>query len=262
MPDLVTITTDFGAGSSYVAAMKGALLSVALDVRFVDLSHDIPPQDLSAAALFLEKSLPWFPPGLVHVVVVDPGVGTARPLLIAAWNGSFIVAPDNGCWTLAASKPDIVWRLDRPEVWHPVVAPTFHGRDIIAPIAGRLCRGTAPDLLGSRVHQWVRYSLPEPACQADRIYGEVIEVDSFGNLITNIGRELVDVRRQGSPLLVVAAVRVDHWVSTYGEGRPGELVGLVSSNGRIEVALVNGSAATRLGVGRGTAVEIRFGLVS
>src|SRR5689334_23663128 len=147
---LVTLTTDFGGGSSYVAAMKGALLTVNPAARLVDLSHDLPPQDLVATAYFLADALPWFPTGTIHVVVVDPGVGTERHLLCVEWRGQHLLVPDNGCWTalIADNERPTVHRLAERRFWRPEVSATFHGRDILAPVAGHLSLGVAPADLG------------------------------------------------------------------------------------------------------------------
>src|SRR5262245_2557855 len=154
---LVTLTTDFGGGSSYVAAMKGALLAVNPAARLVDLSHDLPPQDLIATAYFLADTVRWFPAKTVHVVVIDPGVGTERSLLCVELADQYVLVPDNGCWTsLIAGGLDlpVVYRLTKKQYWRPEVSATFHGRDILAPVAGHLTLGVAPALLGPKVGTW------------------------------------------------------------------------------------------------------------
>jgi S-adenosylmethionine hydrolase len=253
---LVTLTTDFGVGSSYVAALKGSLLGVNPAASLLDLTHALPPQDLVATAYFLADALPWFPAGAVHVVVVDPGVGTERALLCVAWNGSTLLVPDNGCWTpllTDTGPPPEVYRLTDRRFWRSEVSPTFHGRDILAPVAGHVSRGVRPADLGPRVADWVMLRLPQPVNTADGVRGEVVLVDRFGNLVTNI-------RAPGLPqaaqvrLLGGEAVRL---VRTYGEAEPGAVVALIGSSGRLEVAAVNGSAAARLGLGVGAAVTVR-----
>jgi S-adenosylmethionine hydrolase len=260
---LVTLTTDFGGGSSYVAAMKGALLAVNPAARLVDLSHDLPPQNLVATAYFLADALPWFPPKTIHVVVVDPGVGTDRSLLCVEWREQQLLVPDNGCWTslLAGGERPAVYRLTERRFWRPVVSATFHGRDILAPVAGHLTLGVAPAQLGVRVKRWHSVNLPCPMATADdnnvtgalSISGEVVIVDRFGNLITNIPADIlspdttVRLPNGANPRLV----------KTYGEGEPGELVALIGSSGRLEIAVVNGSAARRLCSGLGTPVNLQ-----
>jgi S-adenosylmethionine hydrolase len=252
---LVTLTTDFGDGSSYVAAMKGALLTVNPAARLLDLSHRLPPQDVIAAAYFLADALPWFPPGTIHVVVVDPGVGTGRALLYVRWNCQSILVPDNGCWT-ALLRPDDptphVVRLENARYWRPDVSATFHGRDILAPVAGHLTLGAAPADLGPLVTDWVRISLPRPRVSDEEICGEVVIVDPFGNLVTNI--PAADVTT--AALVSVAGQPVPRRVRTYGDAEPGALVALIGSSDRLEIAVVNGSAAARLGVGVGAPVNV------
>jgi len=251
---LVTLTTDFGGGSSYVAAMKGALLAVNPAARLVDLSHDLPPQDLVATANFLADVLPWFPIGTIHVVVVDPGVGTERSLLCVEWRGQHVLVPDNGCWTslIADGERPVVHRLAERRFWRSEVSATFHGRDILAPVAGHLSRGVAPADLGPAVTAWQRFDLPRPATTPDGVRGEVVIVDRFGNLISNL---------PGPALFAGSTVRLPDGravklVRTYGDAEPGTLVALIGSSCRLEVAVVNGSAAEKLGVGVGTRIEL------
>jgi S-adenosylmethionine hydrolase len=250
----ITFTTDFGDGSSYVAALKGAVLAVNPAARLLDLSHRLPPQDLSSAAWFLTDSLPYFPAGTIHVIVVDPGVGTNRALLCVEWAGQLLLVPDNGCWTLVArpNDPLRVRRLENRRFWRPDISMTFHGRDILAPVAGKLSLGVAPADLGPELTNWVTLTLPRPDVAADLVRGQVVVIDPFGNLVTNIPADLIP---PGSE------VRIDRigsvpWVRTYGENEPGTLVALIGSSRRLELAVVNASAAVRLGVGVGEPVEV------
>jgi S-adenosylmethionine hydrolase len=251
---IVTLTTDFGDGSSYVAAMKGALLAVNPAARILDLSHRIPPQDLTAAAIFLTDTLPYFPPGTIHVVVVDPGVGSDRALLCVEWNDQFILAPDNGCWTSVVGPADglRVFRLAERRFWRPAVSSTFHGRDILAPVAGHLSLGVRPDQLGPVVSKWAQLALPESAVDGAVIRGEVLLVDAFGNLISNIR-----VGQLGPAFQVrIGGRSIAKVVRTYADAEPGTLVALIGSTGRLEVAVVNCSAAHCLGLGVGTPIEL------
>ncbi len=256
---LITLTTDFGEGSPYVAAMKGVALSINPRARLLDLSHSIPPQDLRHAAFFLRAALPYFPVGTLHVIVVDPGVGTERAVLYVETAGQRLVVPDNGCWTelaRAAGTLPTVFRLAEPRYWRPEVSATFHGRDILAPTAAHLSLGVEPRLLGPPAADWVRLETPAPVLGPDALAGEVVFVDPFGNLITNIPGEAY---RQwvGQPARVTVGGRtVPRRVRTYGEAPPGTLVTLVSSVDTLEVAVVNGSAARALECGVGTAVRV------
>src|SRR5439155_17058133 len=189
---VITLTTDFGYGSPYVAAMKGVILSINPAARILDLSHAIPPQALRHAAFFLASAVPYFPPQAIHAVVVDPGVGTDRALLYVETGQHRLLVPDNGCWTellhISGGEP-LVHQITESRYWRATVSSTFHGRDILAPVAAHLSRGLDPRALGSRASKWVRLDLPRPWRGEDGLHGEVIFVDHFGNLITNIGGE-------------------------------------------------------------------------
>jgi S-adenosylmethionine hydrolase len=263
MPDpLITLTTDFGEDSPYVAAMKGVVLGINPTARLVDLSHQIPPQDVRHAAYFLAAAIPYFPPLVIHVIVVDPGVGTERPLLYVESGGHRLLVPDNGCWTLLPpepSRPPTVYRLEQPRYWRQPVSATFHGRDILAPVAGHLSLGVCPESLGPRMTDWVRFQEPQPVLGAGHLAGQVVFVDHFGNLLTNIpGRAFTALA--GGPLRVaVGDEEVAKHVRTYGEAAVGALVALVSSNDRLEIAVRQGSAAARLRASVGTSVDVRPG---
>lgn len=256
---LLTLTTDFGEGSSYVAAMKGVLLSINPRLRIVDLSHRIPPQDLRQAALFLAETLPYYPAGSIHVIVVDPGVGTHRALLHVEITGSHLLAPDNGCWTLACSRlgsRPCVRRLTEPSWWRDPVSATFHGRDILAPVAARLSLGHPPEELGPLVESWRSWSPPEPTITAEKITGEVLIADPFGNLITNISATLLEKKIFQDAAISMENRLIPTRVRTYGDADPGTLIALLSSSGFLEIARVQGNAAAYLGLGVGARVEV------
>ena len=256
---LITLTTDFGEESPYVAAMKGVILGINPAARLVDLTHQVPPQDVRYAAFFLAGSVPYYPAGTLHVVVVDPGVGSERAVLHVEAEGQRLLVPDNGCWTSLlkpVSPAPRVIRVAEPRYWRQPVSATFHGRDIFAPVAGHLSRGVAPADLGPIMTEWVR--LPEPPAPRpgmNSLTGEVVFVDHFGNLITNIPAENLQPPR----VLMVGkqSFRTGfRWVRTYAEADPGRLVALASSNGMLEVAVAQGSAARKLKAGVGTPVTV------
>ncbi|HKB36138.1 MAG TPA: SAM-dependent chlorinase/fluorinase [Gemmataceae bacterium] len=256
---LVTLTTDFGEGSPYVAAMKGVILSANPSARLVDLGHTIPPQNVRHAAFFLATCLPYFPARTIHVIVIDPGVGTDRALLHIEAAGHQLLAPDNGCWTLAAAKltdTPTVRRLSEPRFWRHPVSATFHGRDILAPVAAYLSLGGDPNELGNPVTEWVRHPLPPATLEPRRLAGEVVFVDPFGNLLTNIPGDAFLALASGPVRVVVGAREVTRVVRTYGEADRGTLVALVSSSGLLEVAVAEGNAARELGVATGTPVVV------
>jgi hypothetical protein len=253
---IITLTTDFGTADGYVGAMKGVILGIVPDVRLVDLSHEIGAQDVRGAAYVLSRAAPFFPAGTIHLAVVDPGVGSQRrPLLVTTPRASF-VGPDNGLFTFALADADAaVYVLDRPEFWRPDVSYTFHGRDVFAPVAAHLARGTVPRDLGSPVTDPVR--LPELAAQrgADgHFIGHIIHVDRFGNLITDIPGGWM---RGGRWYAEVAGRRIGHFGSTYADAVAGALLILVSSGGTLEIAARDGNAAAQLNVGVGEVVILR-----
>jgi len=237
---LITLTTDFGISSPYVAQMKGVLLAQVPDVRLVDVTHAVPAQQVVAAALILQDSLPWFPKEAIHVAVIDPGVGTSRPVIAARSRHGYLIGPDNGLFSLFELRE--VVRLDRPEFWGKQVSATFHGRDLMAPVAAALARGVRLDRLGTPVDDWQRLDLPRPQREDGKLIGEILFADSFGNLITNLTANDVPV----PPHQVSLTDHRFRWVGTYGEAEPGEPVALIGSSGRLELAVVNGDAARTL----------------
>jgi S-adenosylmethionine hydrolase len=258
---LITLTTDFGEDSPYVAAIKGVILTSNPRARLVDLSHQIPPQDVRHAAYFLATALPYFPPEVLHVIVVDPGVGSERALLYVEVDGHRLLVPDNGCWTElsrgSASRPTVI-RLAEQRYWRQPVSNTFHGRDILAPVAGHLSRGLDPARLGSTVESWVRMETPAIRIGMNCVSGEVVFIDHFGNLLTNIPREQVAGKRSPPRVFQIGKESRKRlpWVRTYAEARPGTLIALISSNHVLEIAISQGSAAKRLRARIGTPVTV------
>jgi S-adenosyl-L-methionine hydrolase (adenosine-forming) len=265
---VITLTTDFGEDSPYVAAMKGVILGTNPRARIMDLSHQIPPQDVRHAAFFLAGAVPYFPADVLHVVVVDPGVGSERAVLYVELgrSGHRLLVPDNGCWTWlpnAESAAQIgptgarAIRVTEPRYWRTPVSATFHGRDIFAPVAAHLSLGISPAAFGTPVGEWVILDRPAYHQGPDRLAGEVLFVDHYGNLITNIpGGALVGFPPEQTRTLI-GDQEVPRRVRTYAEAEPGALVALVSSRGTLEIAVTNGNAAGQLGVGVGTPVVVQ-----
>lgn len=243
MTPTIALTTDFGAGSSYVAQMKGVLLSSLPEATLVDISHDVPPQSIREAALLLRGVAFALPLGTVHVVVVDPGVGTERRGIAVQTGGMFFVGPDNGVLGVALSRPDAqVVHLDNEAFFRQPVSPTFHGRDIFAPVAAELAAGVSLDQVGSPLSSPLAANLPDPTHKGDAISGEVLGADRFGNLLTNLpGAGL----HQDHPLRL--GRRVLPWVTTYAEAPEKTPVALIGSDGYVEVAVRDGSALKRCG---------------
>lgn len=246
MPSLITLLTDFGLADNYTAEVKGVLLSRAPGVTLVDVSHEVPPGDVRAGQYLLSRTWNRFPAGTVHLVVVDPGVGTARRALAAQAGGHCFVAPDNG---LLSVLPE-----DARFVVLPVLrdaSPTFHARDVFAPAAARLARGDRFDDLGSSITDAYPLPPPAPRVEGKTVVGEVIFADRFGNLISNIPAELV---RRGARVRV-GGTEVGALRRTFGDVSPGTLVAYEGSGGTVEIAVRDGSAVRHLAVGVGAEVR-------
>lgn len=260
-PPIITLTTDFGEGSRYVAAMKGVILSIHPQARIVDLTHSIPPQDVRSGAIALAEMAPWFPPETIHVAVVDPGVGSGRRIVYARIDSQQFVAPDNGLLSrlAARTKPTKIVHIAESRFWLPTVSATFHGRDILVPVAARLSLGLSPDELGPPIAELVEQTWAEARRMANHIDGEVIEVDSFGNLITNITRDML----RGVPTDESVTVTCDEHetqgiFSVYNDQPAMTLLALIGSSDRLELAIVNDSATIMLGVKAGAPVRVSW----
>jgi len=252
-PPVIALISDFGYRDWYVGVMKAVLLSRCPYATLVDLTHEIPPQDVAAAALVLASALPWLPKQAVALAVVDPGVGTERALIAAEADGRFLVGPDNGLLALALdrSRRKKVVRLTQKPYWQKSISATFHGRDILAPAAALLAAGRSLVSLGP-VQRRIRPLSGFEGIRGNRPGGgRVVYVDHFGNCITDLEAGML---KAGERLRVGRRrVRV---VKAYAEGRKGEAIALVGSAGLVELAVNQGSAAKRLGIARGAAVTI------
>lgn len=253
-PPLVTLTTDFGAGSGYPAQLKGVLLSAVPELRLVDLSHEVPAFDVVAGALLLEACVPAFPADAIHLAVVDPGVGTPRrAIVVVDAAGRRLVGPDNGLFEPFLGPGARAYALSDPALVPAPRSATFHGRDLFAPVAAALARGVAPERFGPAVVDPVRLALGAVEAAPGAVAGEVLAADPFGNLVTSIRAADLGGAAVGAARVGAHAAR---WVRTYGEGAPGELLALLGSAGRVELALREGSAAARLGAWRGARVVL------
>jgi S-adenosyl-L-methionine hydrolase (adenosine-forming) len=246
MTRLITLLTDFGTADGYVGEMKGVLASGAAGATLVDVAHDLAPHDVDGARLALARYWRKFPPGTVHLVVVDPGVGSARAALAVESEGRFLVGPDNGVLSPALLHAGTrCVALPVP----PAAAPTFHGRDVFAPAAARLAQGIALDAHGEPFTDPVIRRTPEAARQPDgSIAGVVISIDRFGNAVTNL------MARRGG--VIVAGDRTLPLAKSYSDVEEGALVALVGSSGLVEIAQRDGSAAAHLGLRRGSQVML------
>lgn len=256
MRPLLTLTTDFGTGSAYVAQVKGVILSLCREVDLVDVSHAISAQNVREGAVVLADATPRFPEGTLHLAVVDPGVGTRRRILYAEIGNQRYLAPDNGLLSLLVRQHPLrsLRVVDQPQYWLPKVSPTFHGRDIFAPVAAHLSRGVRPAEMGPPLSHPVMLPWADAVTNGRLWRGSVQFIDDFGNIITNIPAlpppsALVKVVINNKPVGVL------RWVRTYSDGLPGQWLGLASSDGFCEIAEVNGHAARSLVVDEGATVE-------
>jgi S-adenosylmethionine hydrolase len=260
----IVLLTDFGTSDVYAGVMKGVILRINPAARIVDLTHGIPPQDVPAGALALLASVDYFPEGSIFVAVVDPGVGTGRRLLCARGGRHLFLAPDNGLLSLVRRREEfsrIVEVADR-DWFLPAVSDTFHGRDILAPVAARLSLGMSIDRLGPPVRSIRSAGIALPQLSRSELRGEVLHVDHFGNAVTNLDQATVGAFA-GNDLMaarIVAGRRAVRGIRrTYGEVEAGEAVALFGSSGYLEIAVCRGNAARALRLRRGSPVLVRRG---
>jgi len=261
MPRFITLTTDFGNGSPYVAAMKGVILSINPHATIVDLTHGIAAHNVRQAALVVADATRWFPDQTIHVAVVDPGVGTQRGLIYLRSGTQQYLAPDNGLLSRLAldAPPSTIIRISEPEFWLPAVSATFHGRDILAPVAARLSLGLDAFRLGGVQPGLVELEWTEAQVTQRKIEGAVQSIDSFGNLITNIEAQALEGVPRGEETAIVCDEHETRGIfNTYGDQPEMTLIALVGSSGKLELAIVGDSAAMMLGVRAGAPVVITW----
>lgn len=259
---IATLLTDFGTRGPYAAAMKGVLHRVSPGVLIEDLSHDVPAHDVLTGAFVLAHSAPYFPPGTVHVIVIDPGVGTERAILAAHCGGHIFLAPDNGVLTLVAETmglESIVTVQNVERISGPRTSRTFQGRDVFAPLAGQILNGLDPRRLGPQPGTYKVLDLPKPEPRGREIIGQVVYVDGFGNLVTNIPEALLVRSRWDLQALKVTCGQ--HELvgvrDTYAAAQPGQPLALTDSMGRLELAVNQGRACDLLQAGVGTQVRVQ-----
>jgi len=251
--------SDFGTRNHYVGTMKGVALSIAPGATFIDITHQIDPQDVLGGALELAAACRFFPAGTIFVAIVDPGVGSGRRAIAVNAGGYSFVAPDNGLLTFALRELGAKTAVELSEARFalPTVSRTFEGRDRFAPAAAWLARGIALEDLGPAVAKIAEITIPEPITTPNHLRGEVLLIDHFGNAITNISRRALESWSDGAGITLAAgSIRLDGLVSTYSQAAPGSPCALVGSSDHLEVAVVNGHAATMLGLTRGSIVTV------
>jgi S-adenosylmethionine hydrolase len=259
---VITLTTDFGSGDHEAGVLKGVIWQIAPKAKIVDLSHDISRHNVMEAAILLWRASPYFPAGTIHVVVVDPGVGTSRRGIAAHLGDQFFVGPDNGIITLLMNKIEETGqisefvKLDQPRFWLSTVSSVFHGRDVFSPVAAHLASGTPLSLLGTLISNPVRLDIPRPNRTRQGWIGQVIHIDHFGNLSTNINGN--HLNQAGVLSFLINGEPITGLVSTFGDRPVGTLIALLDSSGSLAISVVNGSAAQFLHAGIGDNIEVIF----
>ena len=266
-PRIITLTSDFGLVDPFVGMIKGVILGIHPEVRVVDITHEIPPQDILAGAFAIHSTYPYFPKGTIHVVVVDPTVGSPRRPLLVLNGGQVFIGPDNGIFSLILrDDQDIkVFHITATHYFlRTTGSTTFHGRDVFAPVAAWLSRGVECEKLGVEISDYVRIEVPEARIGEGEIHGEILYVDHYGNLITNIPGPLVEelVKRSGkkegeSSVLHIRDTSIQGLGSFYAERKAGTPGMLINSSGVLEVYVYLGNAAVQLGTARGEKVVLR-----
>ena len=249
---IVTLITDYGTQDHYVGALKGVILGFAPDIRIVDVTHEIEPHNVAHGAFVLRQTWPWYPPDTVHLAIVDPGVGSERRTILGRYAGQYVVAPDNGLVTFVHREMagEALHAVENRGFFLPRTSATFHGRDIMAPVAAHLARGRAADEFGPAIDDPVLLPVEDQARSTGlSVDGKARYVDRFGTLVTNIREEQIAalVRRGGTLEVLVDGIKIGPLRSTFCEVEPGEPVALVGSAGLLEVAVNRGRAVERFG---------------
>jgi S-adenosylmethionine hydrolase len=257
---IITLITDFGLSDHYAGVMRGVILGICPQAEIVDISHAVGAYEVVEGAFLLAQTYPYFPRGTVHVVVIDPGVGTARRPIVAEAAGQRFVAPDNGVLSMmyAREKPKVRWITAEKYFLKPV-SQTFHGRDIFAPVGAHLARGVAPAKMGKQITDYLRLHFERPVRTARRAWtGAVLKIDRFGNLVTNFpAEEFPDLQKRPFEMSI-GLETVNRLARNYAESGPGQLFVIVGSSGYLEVSASQASAAKMLGCGVGAPVELRI----
>lgn len=257
---IITLTTDYGTDDHLVGVMKGVMLSINPDVNVVDITHNVIAHDILDGSLTIGQAFKYYPAKTIHVVVVDPGVGTARrPLLVAA-DQHYFVAPDNGVLSSVYEQAEslYVWNVISDHYFRQPVSNTFHGRDIFAPVAAWLSKSWQTSAFGEPITDFVRFALPKPKPNGNGVKGAVLRVDRFGNLITNVTIEDVPALAggNGDVKIRVGNAEISKLVQTFAQGNAGEALGLIGSSGYLEICVNKGNASRSLSAGRGAEVTI------
>jgi len=255
---IITLTTDYGTNDHLVGTVKGVILKINPDANIVDISHNVAPYDLLDGALAIGSAYSYFPARTIHVVVVDPGVGTDRRPLLVSGETQYFVAPDNGVLSLVYEREEslLVRHANVEHYYLQPVSKTFHGRDIFAPIAAWLSKGSQAASMGDEITDHKKFAMPKPKASDGGLKGVVLRVDSFGNLVTNFRPEDLPASalENGAVQFQIGSQTVSRLVDTFAKGSPGELFAYIGSNGFVELGVNRGNASKTLGAGRGASV--------
>jgi S-adenosylmethionine hydrolase len=262
---IITLTTDFGTNDHFVGAMKGVILDIVPEAAIVDISHAVQAFDVLDGALAISQAYSYFPNGTVHLVVVDPGVGTERRPILASSDGYHFVAPDNGVLSMVYAREERIHvrHITSDHYFRTPVSSTFHARDVFAPVAAYLGKMVDSHKFGDEIEDYVRFAAPRPKATGEgRLRAVVLKVDRFGNLITNITREDVPAlfaAKPGAFKIVVGSREITAIHQAYAQGTPGEVFGIVGSMGYLEIVANRAAAAQISGAGKGSEVSIFLG---
>lgn len=253
---IITLLTDFGSRDGFVGTMKGVILSICPEAKIVDISHEIEPQNIAAAAFVLSNSVDYFPEGTIHVVVIDPGVGSERRILCVCAGKHFFLAPDNGVLKYIYNKEDSIKAIhvSNRKYFLLEISQTFHGRDIFAPVAAHLANGLDFKQLGKQVNDFAKGQLPQLLETGNGLIGEIVYIDRFGNLVSNIPSEKI----LPDTIISVGEYTIRGLADSYSQGQDREPIGLIGSSGYLEIAMNLGSAKEYLKCSEGEKIEISF----
>jgi S-adenosyl-L-methionine hydrolase (adenosine-forming) len=260
---IITLTTDYGTNDHLVGVMKGVILSINPEVNIVDITHSVLPHDLLDGALAIGQAYKYFPPKTIHLVVVDPGVGTERRPILVAGDTHYFVAPDNGVLSSVYDQTEAlyVWNIISEHYFRQPVSKTFHGRDIFAPVAAWLSKSWQSAAFGEPITDFARFAMPKPKTAGNTIKGVVLRVDQFGNLITNLRAEDVPAFATSDGKFTIRAgnATVTKLVPTFASGANGEAIGVIGSSGFLEISVNKANASRTLAIGRGAEVSVELG---
>ena len=258
---IITLLTDFGLKDPYVASMKGVILSINPQCTLVDITHQVSPYDIKEGAFILAQAYSTFPKGTIHLSVVDPGVGSPRKPILFVTKNYFFIGPDNGLFTFALKREKLkkVIALGKMEFFLPEVSPTFHGRDLFAPVAAHLSFGIAPESFGRVIKSWNEISFPEPVLRQEKLIGEVVHIDTFGNLVCNIDYKNLLKFSKSRPFVIKIGKRTMRGLKKgYWEGKTNEPIALFGSGGFLEISIKEGNAQKVLKMKKGDRVQVQI----